>query len=112
MIYIWPDNVAVKVITADASLNASEASLLCSLNKLPSKPGREIIPPLIEQFWAIGPNGKHRCLVTLPARMSLLDAKEASSFGLFRPKVAQSIIAQLIRGVAFLHSEDIVHGGM
>lgn len=104
--------VAVKVITADASLNASEASLLCSLNKLPSKPGREIIPPLIEQFWAIGPNGKHRCLVTLPARMSLFDAKETSSFGLFRPKVAQSIIAQLIRGVAFLHSEDIVHGGM
>ncbi|KAJ5642290.1 hypothetical protein N7490_006290 [Penicillium lividum] len=104
--------VAVKVITADASLNASEASLLCSLGNSPSRPGRETIPPLIEQFWAIGPNGKHRCLVTLPARMSLFDAKEASSFGLFRPKVAQSIIAQLIRGVAFLHSEDIVHGDL
>lgn len=104
--------VAVKVITADASLNASEAGLLCSLGNSPSRPGRETIPSLVEQFWAIGPNGKHRCLVTQPARMSLFDAKEASSFGLFRPKVAQSIIAQLIRGVAFLHSEDIVHGGM
>jgi len=44
--------------------------------------------------------------------MSLFDAREASTFGLFRPHVAQSIIAQLIHGVAFLHSEDIVHGGM
>lgn len=30
--------------------------------------------------------------------MSLFDAKEASTFGLFQPKVAQSIIAPLIRG--------------
>lgn len=44
--------------------------------------------------------------------MSLFDAKEASTFGLFRPRVAQSIIAQLIRGVAFLHEENVVHGGM
>lgn len=44
--------------------------------------------------------------------MSLLDAREASTSGLFRPNVARSIIAQLIRGVAFLHSQDIVHGGM
>lgn len=44
--------------------------------------------------------------------MSLVDAREASTVGLFRPKVAQSIIAQLIRGVAFLHSQNIVHGGM
>ncbi|KAL2699061.1 hypothetical protein AAEP93_010449 [Penicillium crustosum] len=44
--------------------------------------------------------------------MSLFDAKEASTFGLFRPKVARSIIAQLIHGVAFLHSEYIVHGDL
>ncbi|KAE8381964.1 hypothetical protein BDV26DRAFT_300446 [Aspergillus bertholletiae] len=102
--------VAVKVIIADGSLNAPEASLLCSLGNSPSRLGRETISPLIEQFWATGPNGKHKCIATLPARMSLFDAKGASSFGLYRPKVAQSIIAQLIRGVAFLHSEDIVHG--
>ncbi|KAJ5084580.1 hypothetical protein NUU61_009159 [Penicillium alfredii] len=44
--------------------------------------------------------------------MSLLDAKEASVFGLFQPKVAQSVIAQLIRGVAFLHSKGVVHGDL
>ncbi|KAJ5898755.1 hypothetical protein N7495_003499 [Penicillium taxi] len=81
-----------------------------SLGKLPSTPGGEVIPPLLDEFWVTGPNGKHRWIATLPAQMSLFDAKEASTFGLVQSKVAQSIIAQLIRGVAFLHSNDIVHG--
>jgi serine/threonine-protein kinase SRPK3 len=107
-----PRYVAVKVITADTSGCSPEVRLLYSLGNSPSRPGREIIPALIDDFWITGPNGKHRCIVTSPAQMSLFDAKEASTFGLFRPKVAQSIIAQLIRGVAFLHHENIVHGGM
>lgn len=104
--------VAVKAITADASACTPESSLIHSLVNSPSTPGKEIIPHLIDEFWVAGPNGKHRCIVTAPAQMSLLDAKEASIFGLFQPKVAQSVIAQLIRGVAFLHSEGVVHGGM
>ncbi|KAJ5247610.1 CMGC/SRPK protein kinase [Penicillium chermesinum] len=104
--------VAVKVIIADASVDAPEAILLSSLARSPSRPGSETIPSIIEQFWAVGPNGKHKCIVTPSARMSLFDAKEASKFGLFRPKVAQSIIAQLIREVDFLHSEHIVHGDL
>ncbi|GIK05836.1 hypothetical protein Aspvir_009950 [Aspergillus viridinutans] len=104
--------VAVKVITADSSGCSPEASFLRSLGNTRSGPGREIIPPLIDVFWIAGPNGKHRCIVTSPAQMSLFDAKEASTFGLFRPKVAQSIVAQLIRGVAFLHHENIVHGDL
>ncbi|KAJ5580245.1 uncharacterized protein N7459_006230 [Penicillium hispanicum] len=43
--------------------------------------------------------------------MSLFDSKEASISGLLQPTVAQSIVAQLIHGVAFLHSQNIVHGG-
>ena len=104
--------VAVKVITADASTYTTEASLIYSLGNSPPRPGSEIFPPLLDEFWVAGPNGKHRCIVTPPARMSLFDAREASTVGLFRPNVARSIIAQLIRGVAFLHSHDIVHGGM
>ncbi|KAJ5223964.1 hypothetical protein N7468_008506 [Penicillium chermesinum] len=103
--------VAVKAITGDASTYTPEASLLCSLGNSPPGPGSEILPRLLDEFWIAGPNGKHRCIVTPPARMSLFDAKEASTFGLFRPNVARSIIAQLIRGVVFLHSRDIIHGG-
>ncbi|KAJ5211404.1 hypothetical protein N7491_011223 [Penicillium cf. griseofulvum] len=104
--------VAVKAITADASSFTPEAGLMYSLGKSPSTPGGEIIPPLLDEFWVTGSNGKHKCIVTPPAQMSLFDAREASTFGLFQPKVAQSIIAQLIRGVAFLHSNDIVHGDL
>ncbi|PLB45709.1 hypothetical protein P170DRAFT_512354 [Aspergillus steynii IBT 23096] len=82
-----------------ASPSTPEVSLLGSLGNSPSAPGREIIPPLLDEFWLAGPNGKHRCIVTAPAQMSLFDAKEASIFGLFQPKVAQSIIAQLIRNI-------------
>lgn len=103
--------VAVKVITADASEGTPEASLLRSLEKSPYRPGKEIIQTLIDEFWIAGSNGKHRCILTSPARMSLFDAKEASTCGLFRPEVARSIIAQLIRRVAFLHHENVVHGG-
>ncbi|KAJ5455924.1 uncharacterized protein N7458_004188 [Penicillium daleae] len=104
--------VAVKVITADTSTCTPEAGLLSSLSNSLSKLGRETIPSLIDEFWVTGPNGKHRCIVTPPARKSLFDAKETSTFGLFRPKVAQSIITQLIRGVAFLHYKDTVYGSM
>jgi hypothetical protein len=104
--------VALKAITADASTYTPEAGLINSFGKSPPRPGREIFPCLLDEDWVAGPNGNHRCIVTPPARMSLVDAREASTIGLFRPKVAQSIIAQLIRGVAFLHSQNIVHGGM
>lgn len=104
--------MTVKVITADGSLCSPEANLMDFLGKLPSTPGGEIIPPLLDEFWVTGPNGQHKCNVTHPARMSLLAARDDSIFHLFPPKVAHSIIAQLIRGVAFLHSNDIVHGGM
>ncbi|OQE11651.1 hypothetical protein PENVUL_c002G01696 [Penicillium vulpinum] len=103
--------VALKVITADASCFTQEASVMPSVGNVPSGLGRGVIPPLIDKFWVTGPNDKHTCIFTPPARMSLFDAKEASTLGLFQPKVAQSIIAQLIHGVAFLHSEQIVHGG-
>ncbi|PYI31052.1 kinase-like protein, partial [Aspergillus indologenus CBS 114.80] len=104
--------VAVKTITADASRHSPEAGVLRSLGSSVSRPGKEVFPPLLDEFWVAGRNGRHRCVVTPPARMSLFDAKEASTFGLFRPRVAQSIIAQLLRGVSFLHGLGVVHGDL
>lgn len=88
-----PGYVAVKVITADASADTPETSFLNSLVNSSSAPGREILSPLIDEYWVVGLNGKHRCIVTAPTQMSLFDSKEASTFGLFQPKVAQSIVA-------------------
>lgn len=88
---------AVKILTADSSDCTHEANLLSSLGNSSSRSGRGIIPSLIDQFVVTGPNGKHRCIVTPAAQMSLSDAKDASIYRLFQPKVAQSIVAQLIR---------------
>ncbi|PGH14191.1 serine/threonine protein kinase [Helicocarpus griseus UAMH5409] len=65
-----------------------------------------------DEFVVHGPNGVYRCLVTLPGRMSLVDAKEPP-VTMFRPRVARAIAAQLIdRGVAFLHCSGVVHAAI
>lgn len=102
--------VAVKIIIADASDCAHEASILNSLGKSTQK-GHEAIPSLLDEFNVTGPNGTHKCIVIFPAQMSLFDSKEASTFRLFQPKVARSITAQLIQAIGFLHSRKTVHGG-
>ncbi|CAG7920754.1 unnamed protein product [Penicillium olsonii] len=103
--------MALKAVTADASSDTPEANFRDTLRESSSTPGADIIPPLLDEFWVTGPNGKHKCIVTPPAQMGLTDGKEASDSGLFQPRVAQSIITQLIRGITFLHSNEIIHGG-
>ncbi|OKL61221.1 hypothetical protein UA08_03388 [Talaromyces atroroseus] len=111
----WLTNLGGQVRGSQGHHRGCQCRKLASYSLLEnssSRPGREILPSLIDKFWAAGPNGKHRGIGTPPAQMSLYDAKEASTFCLFRPKVARSIIAQLIRGVAFLRSEGIIHGDL
>lgn len=102
----------MKAIIAFAGGDREEPELLRYPRASSERPGGDIVRPLLDDFWVAGPDGRHRCLVAPPARMSLFDAKESSEIGLFQPKVAQLIIAQFIRGVAFLHSKNIVHSGM
>lgn len=71
-----------------------------------------MLPRILNEFDIEGPNGRHQCTVTLPARMSINNAKDASFCRLFQPSVARAIIAQLIHGVAYLHSLGIVHGDL
>ncbi|KZF24079.1 kinase-like protein [Xylona heveae TC161] len=107
--------VAVKVNTAAASL-CRESSILRQLNstilKRPVHPGKSVIPHILGEFSLDGPNGKHQCLVTVPARMNINEAKDASRFRLFQLPVARAIIAQLVQGVAFLHSQGIAHADL
>ncbi|GKZ68715.1 hypothetical protein AnigIFM60653_005378 [Aspergillus niger] len=100
----------MKAIIAFAGGDREESCLLPYPRASSERPGGDIVRPLLDDFWVADPDGRHRCLVAPPARMSLFNAKESSEIGLFKPKVAQLIIAQFIRGVSFLHSENIVHG--
>lgn len=104
--------VAVKVGTADS--NAHESEILNRLAKPAhtSQGQTEVsIPPVLDHFSIQGPNGTHPCLVTIPARCSISDTKEASNSGLFQLTVARYLIAQLVLAVAQIHERGYVHGG-
>lgn len=106
--------VAIKVGTADADrtevdilsqLAQSAASCSDSEDKL------SLIPVVLDRFGLDGPNGTHPCLVTLPARCSLRDAREASGSYLFQLDIARSLAAQLVMAVSLVHSQGYAHGG-
>ncbi|KAK4110796.1 kinase-like protein [Canariomyces notabilis] len=108
--------VAIKVGTAysdhkEADILAELASPAC---RKQDQRGNKLITPVFDRFTLDGPNGTHPCLVTSPARCSLADAKEASTFpdGMFQLDVARSMAAQVAMAVAFIHDNGYVHGDL
>lgn len=71
-----------------------------------------MIPSILDRFNVQGPNGNHACLVTSPARMSLIEAKSESWIGLFQIDVARALAAQLATVIRYMHSEGFVHGDL
>ncbi|GJC92837.1 protein kinase domain protein [Colletotrichum higginsianum] len=105
--------VAVKVGTADS--DEKEADILSRIADLTGEgEGREnaLIPPVLDRFSISGPNGRHPCFVTTPARCSLADAKGVSACGLFQLDVARSLAGQVVTAVANTHDKGYVHGDL
>ncbi|WQF83706.1 Putative kinase-like domain superfamily, kinase, ATP binding protein [Colletotrichum destructivum] len=97
--------VAVKVGTADA--DCTEVDVLSLFRQSvsdhrDSEHKRSLVPVVLDRFSLSGPNGTHPCLITLPARCSLRDAKEASGNSLLRLDVARSLAAQLVLAVSLV----------
>lgn len=99
--------VAVKVGTADA--DKGEVDILSRLAM--ADVDETLIPRVLDSFIVKGPNGSHPCLVTTPARCSLIDTKDSSELGLFQLDVARSLAVQVIKAVAHVHSRGYAHGG-
>ena len=101
--------VAIKVCTADS--NPLEFSILSELSnsQQSSNLGKTMIPSVLDKFEIQGPNGIHPCYVTIPARMSLSEAKDASYNRLFQLEVARALAAQLLLAVEYVHSQGFVH---
>ncbi|KAF2277022.1 kinase-like protein [Westerdykella ornata] len=77
--------------------------------------GKLLIPPVLDDFTVAGPNGLHPCLVTVPAGISVRDAKDDCLHlyeRVFQPSVGRAIIAQLVHAIVFLHSNGVVHGDL
>ncbi|DAA74230.1 TPA_exp: Uncharacterized protein A8136_3728 [Trichophyton benhamiae CBS 112371] len=100
--------VAVKVSTADST--PREADVLCTIassSSHPDHPGRAMIARIQDQFELQGPNGRHLCYVTAPARCSVAAANFCR---LFAVETARSLATQLVLAVAYIHGQGFVHG--
>ena len=74
-------------------------------------PGRKFISSSLDNFWITGPNGSHLCTVSDVLGPNLQTIR--SSFSDLLPlKVARKVTVQLALGLAYIHSCDIVHGGL
>lgn len=104
--------VALKILGAWEFGTSKEAGILHRLQSSDAPiTGQEFIPRLLDHFTIEGPNGKHTCVVLEPAGCNLAAAKDCSVHRLFPVETARSIAAQVIMGLAFLHSRGICHGG-
>ncbi|EED16447.1 srpk, putative [Talaromyces stipitatus ATCC 10500] len=96
--------LAIKVCTANSNpVHESRilSRLTSSCGQSLNKPGRRMVPSILDNFTIKGPNGEHACYVTVPARGSLSAMKDA-----------RALAAQLALAVDYIHSQGVVHGDL
>ncbi|GJJ15346.1 hypothetical protein Clacol_009622 [Clathrus columnatus] len=113
--------VALKIMMAKESATDTELEMIQFLfQKASSDPRSEHIITPLDTFVHEGPNGKHRCLVFEamgPSATVMLDELPGNKPGYYDqrrsryPKLmAKTILVHTLRGLAFLHGNNIVHG--
>lgn len=105
--------VAIKVGIADQDQPWHEIEILRGLSSAASSasrahPGRCSIPVILDEFVVDGPNGRHPCYTTVPARCDLRDAAYGYIFPL---QVVRALAARITQAIAYMHSRGFVHGG-
>lgn len=105
--------VSVKILPANASKNVTELAILRHLQQNnDSDPGRKYVVELLDDFHIEGPNGTHQCIVTeVHGPNFSVDRECVYGQEAFPVGVAKSLVAKILRGVAFLHSKGVIHGG-
>ena len=105
--------VAIKIAVAKRRDTTSERVIRSQLTRAAGgHPGGKYIQHLIDTFTERGPNGVHECFVSIPGGCNVTLSKiVAEPLWMFPVEVARAIAAQMIFGVAFLHSQGIAHGG-
>ena len=126
--------VAVKILAADAPDEKYDGHILRQLRPEPQPKdifayiflrlfdtpkdaretsGGEFVVSLLDEFEVQGPNGLHRCVVTELLGPTVKAIKSCSeNAGLLPLEIGRRIIVQCAKGLAFLHSHGIVHGGL
>ncbi|KAF8529796.1 hypothetical protein JB92DRAFT_2695615, partial [Gautieria morchelliformis] len=107
---------ALKVLAADVS-KVSEVAILCRLKQRQLKDGgstgQEFLVEYLDDFKLEGPNGTHQCIVTEVLGPSIgADLDDIYDDEQYQIDVAKNVVAQVMCGVAYLHSCGVVHGGL
>ncbi|KAM3446439.1 hypothetical protein MY3296_009673 [Beauveria thailandica] len=111
--------VALKILVAEASGQASEARILQHLAAVAPAEEQRYITQLLDEFEHCGPNGTHKCLVLEPMGPTVNSMVE--ELPQFKPRrrqmrvryplnVAKRILKQSLQALAFLHSNGVAHG--
>ena len=107
--------VALKILTAEATKTTNEHNIIAHLQSKsnPKHPGHPYVASSLGSFGFSGPNGYHLCLISEVVGESLrICVEEGSPKCYFPIKTSRAIAAQVILGVAYLHSLGICHGGI
>ncbi|KAM3501707.1 hypothetical protein MY11210_009303 [Beauveria gryllotalpidicola] len=111
--------VALKILVAEASGQASEVRILRHIAGAAPAEAQRYVTQLLGEFEHRGPNGTHRCLVFEPMGPSVNTmVEELPQFKPRRremkvrypPDIAKSILKQSLQALAFLHSNGVAHG--
>ena len=109
--------MAVKIKTAEDSIDISELSMLRYLNQHGgSDPMSTHVITLLDCFEHEGPNGKHLCLVfealavNISSMLTWTPEYHNGTVSIFPKQLAKRILRQVLLGISFLHSHGVIHG--
>ncbi|RJE20032.1 STYKc [Aspergillus sclerotialis] len=102
--------VALKILISDATANGNEAQILRWLdNQSRGHPGYRHVAHLLDCFQIKGPNGTHDVLIMEPMVSLFWLHREATDIISSHGK---SFIHQMISGLLYLHSLQVMHGDL
>ena len=102
----------MKILKATATTSEVDVMRHIQRNGSILSPGSEFILQLIDEFEHTGPNGVHHCIISevlgppLSSDLEELYPDERYPIGM-----AKRISSQIARGLEYLHSCGVVHGG-
>lgn len=109
--------VSLKFLVADTPPNSPEILILRQLSnisgsQLENHPGRPFVLTLLDEFEVQGENGRHHCLVTEALGPSISAVKYESDRNRLPGHISRIVATQCAKGLAYLHSCGVVHGGI
>jgi serine/threonine-protein kinase SRPK3 len=108
--------VALKILASRLSRDCPEVEILRRLRSSPDHSGKPYVMSLLDHFWIYGPNGKHLCVVSEVGGPSIRQFNDcpgqSSGTRRLRASVARKVALQATEGLAYIHLNGIVHGGI